>query len=137
MNTVVGSFKSDTVGVARTEQIGLSKVTNVGQSQITNVGKEQRTTVGETVHVQSGKLYRLIAQEKYDGEAKVWEIRAEDRLLISAPGGYIEINREGIRIRGLKVDIEGNRINFKKGGPGEGATCLREMAKNSTPFVRM
>ena len=137
MNTIVGSFKSDTVGVARTEQIGMSKVTNVGQAQITNVGKEQRTTVGETVHVQSGKLYKLIAQEKYEGEAKVWEIRAEDRLLISAPGGYIEIDKTGIRIRGLKVDIEGNRIAFKKGGPGEGATCLRQMAQSATPFVRM
>jgi type VI secretion system secreted protein VgrG len=136
MNTVVGSFKSDTVGVARVEQIGLSKVTNVGQSQVVQVGKEQRTTVGETVHVDVGKLFRLLSREKFDGEAKVWEIRAEDRLLISAPGGYIELTREGIRIRGLKVDIEGNAINFSRGGPGEGAVCLREMAKTATPFVR-
>lgn len=136
MNTVVGSFKSDSIGVASVEQVGTSKVTNVGATFVENVGLEQLTTVGRKVEVQVGNLYRLLAKEKFSGEATTWEIRAQDKLYLSAPGGYIEINKEGIRIRGLRVDIEGNRINFARGGPGEGATCLREMANRSTPFVR-
>ncbi len=42
----------------------------------------------------------------------------------------------GVRIRGPKVLIEGNAIDFKSGGPGEGSKCLRAMAKSATPFVR-
>ncbi len=152
MNTIVGSFQSTSVGVAKAEQIGMSKVTNIGQTEMVNVGKQQNitigneqyvhvgtgqyTTVGQKITVNVGKLYNLVSEEKYHGEAKVWEIFADDTILLSAPGGYIEINKSGIRIRGLKVDIEGNQINFKKGGPGEGASCLREMAQSATPFVR-
>ncbi|WP_117190273.1 type VI secretion system tip protein TssI/VgrG [Rhizobium terrae] len=152
MNTIVGSFQSTSVGVAKAEQIGMSKVTNIGQTEMINVGKQQNvtigeeqhisvgvaqgTTVGEKITVNVGKLYNLVSGEKYHGEAKVWEIYGDDSILLSAPGGYIEINKTGIRIRGLKVDIEGNQINFKRGGPGEGASCLRQMAKSSTPFVK-
>jgi type VI secretion system secreted protein VgrG len=136
MNTIVGAFKSDTIGVARAEQIGVSKVTNVGMTQITNVGKEQRTSVGTTINVEVGKLYNIVSGEKYHGEAKVWEIYADEKILLSTRGGYIELNNSGIRIHGLKIDIEGNQINFKRGGPGEGASCLRNMSKSSTPFVR-
>ncbi|WP_429924924.1 type VI secretion system tip protein TssI/VgrG [Agrobacterium vitis] len=136
MNTIVSSFKSDSVGIARAEQIGVSKVTNVGQTYVTNVGKEQRTTVGTTINVEVGKLYNIVSGEKYHGEAKVWEIYADDTILLSTKGGYIELNSTGIRIHGLKIDIEGNQINFKRGGPGEGASCLRNMSASSTPFVR-
>ncbi|MDQ0458471.1 type VI secretion system tip protein TssI/VgrG, partial [Rhizobium paknamense] len=136
MNTIVSAFKSDSIGIARAEQIGVSKVTNVGQTQVTNVGKEQRTTVGTTINVEVGKLYNIVSGEKYHGEAKVWEVYADDTILLSTKGGYIELNNSGIRIHGLKIDIEGNQINFKKGGPGEGASCLRNMSKSSTPFVR-
>ncbi|GGB11731.1 fimbrial protein [Brucella endophytica] len=135
MNTIVSTFKSDSVGVARAEQIGVSKVTNVGQTQVTNVGKEQHTTVGKKIDVKVGQLYNLVSHEKFHGEAKVWEIYSDDTILLSTKGGYIELNNSGIRLHGLKIDIEGNQINFKKGGPGEGASCLREMAKSSTPFV--
>ncbi|MCH4547027.1 type VI secretion system tip protein VgrG [Rhizobium changzhiense] len=54
MNTIVGSFKSDTIGVARAEQIGVSKVTNVGQTSMENVGKAKNTTVGEEYVIQVG-----------------------------------------------------------------------------------
>ncbi|TWB49104.1 hypothetical protein FBZ98_107137 [Rhizobium sp. ERR 922] len=47
MNTVVGSFKSDTIGIARAEQIGMSKVTNVGQTSLESVGKFKKIAVGE------------------------------------------------------------------------------------------
>lgn len=119
MNTVVGNFKSDTIGIARAEQIGVSKVTNVGQTQITTVGKEQRTKVGKTIRMEVGELFDLWTHKKFLGRSEMWTITASDKILLTAPGGSIEINKKGIRIRGLKVDIEGNQINFKKGGPGK------------------
>ncbi|MND29635.1 hypothetical protein D3C80_201480 [compost metagenome] len=136
MNTIVSTFKSDSVGVARAEQIGVSKVTNVGQTYLTNVGKEQRTKVGQKIDVEVGELYRLIAGKAFYGESKVWQVYSDDTILLSTPGGYIELTKEGIRIRGRRVDIEGNHINFARGGPGEGASCLRDMAKSATPFVK-
>lgn len=160
MNTLVEKFKADTIGLARTEQIGLFKNTmvgsvrntTIGQKDFTKVGVEQRLEVGKTKTVDvgeeytthtgqrsahsSGKLYQISSEEKFEGTSKVWEIKADDTLLLSAPGGYVEINKTGVRIRGLKVLIEGNAIDFKTGGPGEGSKCLRAMAKSATPFVR-
>ncbi|TIX90996.1 type VI secretion system tip protein VgrG [Rhizobium sp. P44RR-XXIV] len=54
MNTVVGSFKSDTVGIARVEQIGVSKVTNVGQTSMESVGKFKKIAVGEEFIIECG-----------------------------------------------------------------------------------
>ena len=160
MNTVIEKFQSDTIGLARSEQIGLFKNTMVGavqnilvgSKQFTKIGTEQRLQVGKTktaeigeeytVHAgkraahSSGKLFQISSEEKFEGSAKVWEIKADDTLLISAPGGYIELSASGVRIRGLKVLIEGNAIDFKSGGAGEGSKCLRAMAASATPFVR-
>ena len=159
-NTVIEKFSSDTIGLARTEQIGLFKNTMVGAvqntmigaKQFTKIGDEQRLHVGKTKTAEigeeytthtgrraahsSGKLFQISSEEKFEGTSKVWEIKADDTLLITAPGGYIEINKSGVKIRGLKVDIEGNSIDFRSGGPGEGSKCLRAMAASATPFVR-
>ncbi|MEP7455229.1 type VI secretion system tip protein TssI/VgrG [Phyllobacterium sp. SB3] len=136
MNTIVGNFKSDTIGVARAEQIGVSKVTNIGSTHFTQIGKEQNTKVGETIKVEVGKLYNIVSGEKYHGEAKTWEIYADDEIRLSTPGGYITLNKKGIKLYALKIDIEGNAINFKKGGPGKGASCLKTMSQSQTTFVR-
>ena len=153
MNTIIGAFQSTSVGVAKAEQIGVSKVTNIGQTEVRQVGKQQNLTigneqyvevgkgqytrVGEKITVNVGKLYNLVSDEKYHGEAKVWEIFADDEIRLSTPGGYISLTRKGIKLFALKIDIEGNQINFKKGGPGKGKSCLKSMSKSSTPFVRM
>lgn len=115
----------------------MSKVTNVGQTEMRQVGKEQHVSVGEKISIDVGKLYNLVSGEKYHGEAKVWEIFADDEIRLSAPGGYISITKKGIKLYALKIDVEGNRINFKKGGPGKGASCLKKMSQSSTPFVRL
>lgn len=160
MNTVIEKFQADTIGLARSEQIGLFKNTMVGAVQNTLVGKKQFTKIGEEQRLQvgktktaeigeeytthagkrsahsSGKLFQISTEEKLEGTAKVWEIKADDTLLLSAPGGYVEISKSGVRIRGLKVVVEGNAIDFRSGGPGEGSKCLRAMAASATPFVR-
>ncbi|MGO4129836.1 hypothetical protein AB4Z01_35950, partial [Inquilinus sp. YAF38] len=112
MNTVVGSFKSDTVGVARHEQVGVAKTVNVGQAYVVQVGTEMRTKVGETVDLASG--------EKIVHRSKQHFTAAKEKILLSAPGGSIEINETGIVIKGLKVEIKGNSIDFSSGGPGKG-----------------
>jgi type VI secretion system secreted protein VgrG len=137
LNTVIEKFSSTTIGIAETKQIGAMKNTSVGHTMTTQVGSEQHTTVKKIATHYAGKLFRISSDDTFEGAAqKNWKINAGDTLKISAPGGYIEINKSGIKIRGLKVDIEGNAINFTSGGKGEGSQCLREMAKSSTPFVR-
>ncbi len=54
MNTIVSTFKSDSVGVARAEQIGVSKVTNVGQTSLESVGKFKKIAVGEEFVIECG-----------------------------------------------------------------------------------
>ncbi|MES4993784.1 type VI secretion system tip protein VgrG, partial [Agrobacterium radiobacter] len=119
MNTIVSTFKSDSVGVARAEQIGVSKVTNVGQTYITSVGKEQRTTVGKTIRIEVGELFDLWTHDKFLGRSETWYVNANKKIVLTAPGGRIEINESGILIKGLRVDIKGNQINFSRGGPGK------------------
>ncbi|MFV0302574.1 MAG: type VI secretion system Vgr family protein, partial [Paracoccus sp. (in: a-proteobacteria)] len=54
MNTIVGSFKSDTIGIARAEQIGVSKVTNIGATSLESVGKYKKIAVGEEFVIDCG-----------------------------------------------------------------------------------
>ena len=111
-NTVVGSFQADTIGVGRHEQVGVAKTVNVGQAYVVKVGTELRTKVGETVDLVSG--------EKIVHRTKQHFTAAKEKILLSAPGGSIEINETGIVIKGLKVEIKGNSIDFSSGGPGKG-----------------
>ncbi|PYF07472.1 hypothetical protein C8J30_11723 [Rhodobacter viridis] len=144
MKTVIETFQADTIGLARSEQIGLFKNIMVGAGQNTLVGKKQFTKIGEeyTPHAgkgsahSSGKLFQISVEEKFEGTAKGWEIKTDDTLLLSAPDGYVEISKSGVRIRGLTVVVEGDAIDFRSGGPGEGSKCLRAMAASATPFVR-
>ncbi len=136
-NTIISLFKSTSIGVGRAEQIGVSKVTNVGSAYMVRVGQEMRTDVGKKIDVEVGELYNLVTHDKFHGEAKTWEVFVDDTIRLSAPGGYIEINKKGIKLYALKIDIEGNRINFKKGGAGKGTSCLKKMSQSQTPFVRL
>ncbi|MBN8954797.1 MULTISPECIES: type VI secretion system tip protein TssI/VgrG [unclassified Rhizobium] len=63
MNTVVGSFKSDTVGVARVEQIGVSKVTHVGQTSLEKVGKFKKVIVGDEFVIECGASKFIMRQD--------------------------------------------------------------------------
>jgi type VI secretion system secreted protein VgrG len=63
MNTIVGSFKSDTIGIARAEQIGVSKVTNVGQTSLEKVGKFKKVIVGEEFVIECGASKFIMRQD--------------------------------------------------------------------------
>jgi type VI secretion system secreted protein VgrG len=54
MNTIVGSFRSDTIGVAAAEQIGTSKVVNVGATYLESTGKFRKIAVGEEFVIECG-----------------------------------------------------------------------------------
>ena len=60
MNTIVGMFKSDSIGVAHAEQIGQAKVINVGVAFSTNIGKKHSLVVGETSETKVGQKHALI-----------------------------------------------------------------------------
>jgi type VI secretion system secreted protein VgrG len=54
VNTVAGTFQTESVGIAKVEQVGVSKVTNIGQTQLVNVGKFKKTIVGEEFVIEVG-----------------------------------------------------------------------------------
>jgi type VI secretion system secreted protein VgrG len=162
MNTVVQSFKSDSVGVARAEQIGVSKVTNVGQTFATNVGKAYALTIGETSSTKVGKAKKVEVGEKLEtivgktntiDVGETFEITAGKKFVITVGKTRIQMDSAGI------ITIEAPLTTIVKGGaaqltvgpgpilyvpvlipgktPSPPAICLKRMAAGSTPFVRM
>jgi len=96
MNTIVGSFKSDTIGIARAEQIGVSKVTNVGQTSMENVGKAKNSTVGEEYVIQVG-----------------------DRMLVTVGREFKIVVGKSVLVmdKDGNVTILGTNFNFTASGP--------------------
>ncbi|WP_180573294.1 type VI secretion system tip protein TssI/VgrG [Agrobacterium vitis] len=131
MNTIISSFKSDSIGIARAEQIGVSKVTNVGQISIENVGEAKKTLVGKEYQEKTG-VYRLMQSDKdIDIHAKrVVQITSakniivsEEKVVISTPGGMIEINDKGVIISGKTVRIITNSLDIESGLKSE--SCMK------------
>ncbi|PYG53236.1 type VI secretion system secreted protein VgrG, partial [Rhizobium sp. UGM030330-04] len=107
----VSTFKSDSVGVARAEQIGVSKVTNVGQTSLESVGKTKKTTVGERYEINVGKA--IFTQTENH------TVIVSDKIVLAAPGGVIEINKNGVFIKASKFEVKANAVNFKRGSAGK------------------
>lgn len=63
MNTVVGTFKTDSIGVAAVEQVEVSKVTNVGATAIESVGKYKKIAVGEELVIEVGASKFILRQD--------------------------------------------------------------------------
>lgn len=55
MNTVIGSFKSDTIGNSCIEQVGKIKITNVGSVSVEKVAKTKNIIVGERLCFEVGE----------------------------------------------------------------------------------
>ncbi|MVA56879.1 type VI secretion system tip protein TssI/VgrG [Agrobacterium vitis] len=96
MNTIVSSFKSDSIGVARAEQIGVSKVTNVGQTSMENVGKAKNSTVGEEYVIQVGD--RMLVN-----------VGREFKIVVGK--SVLVMDKEG------NVTLLGTNFNFTASGP--------------------
>ncbi|MUZ66389.1 type VI secretion system tip protein TssI/VgrG [Agrobacterium vitis] len=96
MNTIVSSFKSDSVGIARAEQIGVSKVTNVGQTSMENVGKAKNSTVGEEYVIQVGD--RMLVN-----------VGREFKIVVGK--SVLVMDKEG------NVTLLGTNFNFTASGP--------------------
>jgi len=132
------------VGKDQTIKIGKNQKEDIGEDQDLTIGKDRNVNVGDSefkkieknAQMQVGKEYKVLAGQKFLGESKVWEMYSDKKIKMSAPGGFIEITKSGILIRGKKVKIEGKKVDFKKKGGGKGTTCLKGMAKTATPFVK-
>ncbi len=111
MNTVVGNFKSDTIGIARAEQIGVSKVTNVGKTSLEKVGQVKKIEVGGRFEIEVKDVI-FSTTEKHT-------MIASDKIILAAPGGVIEINKQGVFIKAKKIEFKANSINFKRGSDGK------------------
>ncbi|WP_439271944.1 type VI secretion system Vgr family protein [Pseudochrobactrum sp. HB0163] len=111
-HTLISRLRSATVGHACVDQIAGGKVLHVGGVYLNHIAEEQITTVGKKLTMLSGEVT--------DIESKKIELFADNAIRLSAPGGYIELNKSGIILHGLKIDIQGNHVDFQQGGAGEG-----------------
>ncbi len=59
MNTIVGSMRTDHVGVAHAMQIGTSQALNIGSTKLENVGKASGLSVGEQYNIEVGKTMTI------------------------------------------------------------------------------
>ena len=94
MNTVVSTFKSDSIGVARAEQIGVSKVTNVGQTSLETVGKFKKVIVGEEFVIECGASKFIMRK---DGTVII--LGSQFNFTASGPtqinGSVVDLNKPG------------------------------------------
>ncbi|EJN05781.1 type VI secretion system tip protein TssI/VgrG [Phyllobacterium sp. YR531] len=111
MNTIVSNFKSDTIGVARAEQIGVSKVTNVGKTSLEKVGQIKK--------IQVGGRFEIEVKDVIFSTTEKHTMIASDKIILAAPGGVIEINKQGVFIKAKKIEFKANSINFKRGSDGK------------------
>jgi type VI secretion system secreted protein VgrG len=110
MNTIVGSFKSDTVGVARVEQIGVSKVTNVGQTSLEKVGKFKKVIVGEEFVIECG--------------ASKFIMRKDGTVIIL--GTHFNFTASGpTQINGVVVDLNKPGGGFSEASPTSSDTTAK------------
>ncbi len=145
MNTIVGAFKSDTIGVAHAEQIGVAKVVNVGSSFSTQVGHTYSLTVGSTSQTQIGQNATIDVGDTFD-------IRVGEKFSITVGQTRLEMDSMGtVAIEGaVTVLIKGAAAQLTV-GPGPvlytpqlvlGASplppsmCLKRMATSGAPFVK-
>ena len=146
MNTVVGAFKSDTVGVASAEQVGVAKVVHVGGSFTTQVGQTHILTVGGTSQTEAGQNLTIDVGQKMD-------IRVGESFSVTVGQTRLEMDKMGtVAIEGaVTVLVKGGGASQLTVGPGPvlyapalvpGASplppsmCLRRMAASGAPFVR-
>ncbi|GAA0611134.1 type VI secretion system Vgr family protein [Paenochrobactrum glaciei] len=111
---VVSRLRSTSIGEACVEQVGGGKLVHVGDVFHTHTGRQHLVSVGQDLSLLSGQTTLV--------EAKKIDIFADDHVRLSTPGGYIELHQKGITIHGLKIDIQGNHVDFQKGGGGKGTT---------------
>lgn len=113
-HTIISRLRSETIGHACVDQVAGGKVLHVGGIYLNHTAQEKITTVGKKLSMLSG--------EATDIQSKKIEIFADNHIRLSTPGGYIELNKSGIIIHGLKIDIQGNQVDFQQGGAGTGVT---------------
>ncbi len=110
MNTIVGSFKSDTVGVARVEQVGVSKVTNVGQTSLEKVGKFKKLIVGDEFVIECG--------------ASKFIMRKDGTVIIL--GTHFNFTASGpTQINGVVVDLNKPGGGFSEASPTSSDTTAK------------
>ncbi|MDO5528043.1 MAG: type VI secretion system tip protein TssI/VgrG [Paracoccus sp. (in: a-proteobacteria)] len=114
MNTIVGSFKSDTVGVASVEQIGVSKVVNVGGSAVESVGKQKKVTVGESAFEKIGSYKEVtVGGTAIEGVGKYKKITVGEEFVIECGASKLIMRQDGT------VIILGTQFNFTASGPAQ------------------
>ena len=153
MNTIVGAFKSDTVGIASAEQVGIGKVVNVGQSYAISVGQSYTLNTGKTYQLQAGEAIQATAGQTVVIDAgEAIEISAGQRVVLKAGDTRLQLDAAGLAVleAAMTSIVKGASTQLTVGPgpvlyipeivPGSAAApqapCLRWMAQLGAPLVR-
>ncbi|WP_234889892.1 type VI secretion system tip protein TssI/VgrG (plasmid) [Agrobacterium vitis] len=112
MNTVVGSFRSETVGMASVEQVGVTKVVNVGKTLQSNIGKKSVSVVGDEQETHVGKRKSINVGNEFTIEVGTrFSIKVGSSSLTMEKDGTISITA------GKTTTVKGGGAQFTI-GPG-------------------
>ncbi len=114
----MSGVQNNLVTSARNTNIGAMDVQTVGETKVLNVGHTYFTNVGGMVKLEVGSRYEIGVGEAIFSKTGKHVMVAGDKIVLAAPGGEIEINKDGIIIKGKRVEIQGQQILLTKGDGG-------------------
>jgi type VI secretion system secreted protein VgrG len=106
MNTIVGTMRTDHVGVAHAMQVGTSQVVNIGQTKFENIGKAHTHDVGEQMTINVGKQMQINVGE-------VFQIIVGKSTLTMDKDGNVIITGKTLTVeKSGQVTIHGNQVDI-------------------------
>ncbi|MFM2390048.1 MAG: hypothetical protein RLZZ437_1603 [Pseudomonadota bacterium] len=133
LQTTVGANVEHTVGGSQLENytanlqetIGANLSTEVAASHFLTIGANAEETVGGDKIIQVGGTLTL------DAKKLVFSVMNE--IVLQGPGGSISISASGVKVNGIKIDLNG-KTSMTIPTPGQAAS-LALAAKDEAPLV--
>ena len=120
--TTIDGNQVETIKKNQAETVFIAKALSVGAGYQVSVGASKNETVGLSSTEEVGAIKSTWVKKSITSNTKKHVIQGSDKIILETPGGSIELNKTGIVINGVIVDIKGKAINFGSGGSGNKVT---------------
>jgi type VI secretion system secreted protein VgrG len=121
----VGESQISTYGANLQETMGANLSTSIGANHILSIGANAEETVGGNKVITVGGTLTLTANKL--------AFSVMEEILLSGPGGSISISASGVKVNGIKIDLNG-KTSMTIPTPGQAAS-LALAAKDEAPLV--
>ncbi|WP_206861377.1 type VI secretion system Vgr family protein [Lysobacter changpingensis] len=111
----IGQDRRETIGRDHTLEIGRTRQVTIGKDLIEDVGNTRTETTAADRKVETGGHYEHNVAGKHDIEAgeritqrtRQYALAAAGSLTIRGPGGTIRIDRNGVTLEGVQIQLKG------------------------------